>query len=47
MGQDRRPDFNDREEDLRQVARIAPEEDLRAVEQLAELYRKRILANCV
>jgi RNA polymerase sigma-70 factor, ECF subfamily len=41
------PDFDDRDEELLQAARNAPEGDLRAFEQLIALYQKRILADCV
>jgi RNA polymerase sigma-70 factor, ECF subfamily len=47
MEQDRQPDFDDRDEELLQAARNAPEGDLRAFEQLIALYQKRILADCV
>lgn len=39
-------DFTDRDEELLQAALNAPDGDLRAFEQLVELYRKRILADC-
>lgn len=38
--------FADPDEDLVRAAREAPEGDLRAFEQLIELYQKRILADC-
>src|SRR6476619_5724896 len=47
MESDRQPDFYDRDEELLQAARNAPEGDLRAFEQLIALYQKRILADCV
>lgn len=46
MAQDRQEDVRDRDEDLVRAAREAPEGDLRAFEQLVELYQKRILADC-
>ena len=44
---DKQPDLDDRDEELLQAARTAPEGDLRAFEQLIALYQKRILADCV
>jgi RNA polymerase sigma-70 factor, ECF subfamily len=44
---DRLAELEDRDEELLQAARNAPEGDLRAFEQLIALYQKRILANCV
>ena len=46
MGWDKQPDLDDRDEELLQAARNAPEGDLRAFEQLIALYQKRILADC-
>jgi RNA polymerase sigma-70 factor, ECF subfamily len=46
MAQDRQGDIKDRDEDLVRAAREAPEGDLRAFEQLVELYQKRIMADC-
>ncbi|MBK9166828.1 MAG: RNA polymerase sigma factor [Bryobacterales bacterium] len=43
MGTD---DFKQTEEELVRAARAAPEGDLRAFEQLVELNRRRILADC-
>jgi RNA polymerase sigma-70 factor, ECF subfamily len=39
-------DLDSRDEELLTAARAAPEGDLRAFEQLVELHRKRILADC-
>jgi RNA polymerase sigma-70 factor, ECF subfamily len=47
MGWDRQPDLDDRDEELLQAARNAPEGDLRAFEQLIALYQRRILADCI
>ena len=47
MRWDKQPDLDDRDEELVQAARTAPEGDLRAFEQLITLYQKRILADCV
>jgi RNA polymerase sigma-70 factor (ECF subfamily) len=46
MGWDKQPDRDDRDEELLQAARNAPDGDLRAFEQLIALYQKRILADC-
>lgn len=47
MGWDKQTDHDDRDEQLLQAARSAPEGDLRAFEQLISLYQRRILADCV
>ena len=47
MGWDKQPDLDDRDEELLQAARSAPEGDLRAFEQLISVHQKRILADCV
>ena len=39
-------DFNERDDMLLRVVRAAPEGDLRAFEELVQLHRKRILADC-
>ncbi|MGJ5816115.1 RNA polymerase sigma factor [Paludibaculum fermentans] len=39
-------EWEDRDEELLRAVREAPEGDLRAFEQLIELYQKRILADC-
>jgi hypothetical protein len=46
MTRDPQPDLGDRDEELLPAAQSAPEGDLRAFEQLVELYQKRILADC-
>ena len=47
MEWDKQPDLDDRDEELLQAARSAPEGDLRAFEQLISVHQKRILADCV
>lgn len=39
-------DFKDPDEELVHAALMAPEGDLRAFEQLVQMYRKRIMADC-
>jgi RNA polymerase sigma-70 factor (ECF subfamily) len=46
LGQGPNEDFKDRDEELLRAARSAPEGDMRAFEQLVELHRRRILADC-
>ncbi|QOY90752.1 RNA polymerase sigma factor [Paludibaculum fermentans] len=46
MADESRQETEDRDEELLRAVRAAPEGDLRAFEQLIELYQKRILADC-
>src|SRR5688572_5580450 len=46
MAQDQQAGPIDRDEELLRAALNAPEGDLRAFEQLVQLYQKRILADC-
>ena len=46
MADESRQEMEDRDEELLRAVREAPEGDLRAFEQLIELYQKRILADC-
>lgn len=46
MADESKEEIEDRDLELLQAAQSAPEGDLRAFEQLIELYQKRILADC-